>query len=284
MAAEVEVPSHVEVMHMRLPTKSTLTQSSIKPAKSKIKKLDPLRALEPSRKKLSTVESQRIMAVLDETMKRTELVSILPQILENIDRFSVVLGSELVSLLKEHKLLKEGYEDVTRKLDELQGTSSLPEEDPFDYGEDFYTRPRSKPSTHSAKSEASEKTALASRPASASEIEALLRNQQVLSSNLAFSCKDILRAFSDNLSATRAVLKEYTHRPRSIRSLMSSCDEMKDVMMERLLTTPLEAEEKIGYLVHVTQRERHNATIIEKLETELNAANEDKDEEVEYYY
>ena len=62
-----------------------------------------LRILDPARKKLATVETQRIIACLDETIRRQELLAILPTIALQLPRFSVSLGSELVQAIKTHK-------------------------------------------------------------------------------------------------------------------------------------------------------------------------------------
>ncbi|XP_012934688.1 dynein regulatory complex protein 10 [Aplysia californica] len=82
-------------------------------------KLDPSRALEPARKKLTTIESQRIMAVFEESIKRAEIVTALPYILENIDRFKVSLGTELVDAIKQHSRIQFTYRDIRAQLDEL---------------------------------------------------------------------------------------------------------------------------------------------------------------------
>ena len=82
-------------------------------------KLDPTRALEPARKKLTTIESQRIMAVLEEAIKRAEIVTALPYIIDNIDRFKVSLGSELVDGIKQHSRIQSTYRDIRSQLDDL---------------------------------------------------------------------------------------------------------------------------------------------------------------------
>lgn len=77
---------------------------------------DPLRILAPAQKKLTTIESQRVLGVVDETMKRLEGVLLLPVLLESLDRFSVSLGSELVSLLIEYSRLMEEYNTLEASL------------------------------------------------------------------------------------------------------------------------------------------------------------------------
>ena len=52
--------------------------------------------------------------------------------------------------------------------------------------------------------------------------------------------------------------------------------------MHKLLTTPEEEQERMAYLNEISKRERQNAQIIEKLESELKEKNNDKNEEVHF--
>ena len=81
---------------------------------------DPLRILAPAQKKLTTIESQRVLSVVDETMKRLEGVILLPALMESLDRFSVPLGSELVSLLEDYRKIVSEYNRLEASL-ESQG-------------------------------------------------------------------------------------------------------------------------------------------------------------------
>ena len=84
--------------------------------KYKVKEtVDPLKVLDPVRKKLTSVEAQRVIAVVDDSIKRLELVSLLPYIIENLNRFSVVLGSDLVQVLEEHDRLQSSYHEAFSK-------------------------------------------------------------------------------------------------------------------------------------------------------------------------
>ncbi|XP_074641846.1 dynein regulatory complex protein 10-like [Tubulanus polymorphus] len=288
MATEV---AQMETLQMKMPNRGFVSSNVPRNANNLNKKekfkMDPLRALEPARKKLSSVESQRVIAVLEDTMKRIELLTILPQITEQVDRFSIVFGSELTGYLKEHKIMKDSFDEVTQKLEKLRDTPAPEDDEPYDFEEDFYTRPRSKPSTMSAVSGVSHKESETStvRSGSAasstgSQIENLDRTQQFLAEQINFSVRSILRGFANNPAALTAVKNEFTHRPRTVRNLLHALGEMKDIMMGRLLTTPLEAQEKMQYLTMITQQERQSSVLIEKLEAELNSALADKDQEI----
>lgn len=82
-------------------------------------KLDPTRALEPARKKLSAIESQRVMAVFEDTIRRVEIVTALPYIISNIDRFRVSLGAELSNLINQHIRIQDSYQGIRDQLDQL---------------------------------------------------------------------------------------------------------------------------------------------------------------------
>lgn len=83
---------------------------------------DPLRILAPGQKKLSTVESQRVLAVMEEAIKRLEGVTLIPILSHSLERFSVSLGLELVGLLRDYNHLTEEYNQLYSEL-EQQGTA-----------------------------------------------------------------------------------------------------------------------------------------------------------------
>ncbi|KAM8797692.1 dynein regulatory complex protein 10 isoform 2-T2 [Eudromia elegans] len=75
-------------------------------------RLDATRLLGPSRLKLDTHETQRIMSVLDETIVKLELGSLIPCIVDSLDRFADVLGPEITSDLMEHQELASKVEHL----------------------------------------------------------------------------------------------------------------------------------------------------------------------------
>ena len=112
----VEPTMHMKLTNSGVPhppagskTTSTLRMRNLK--------LDPTRALEPARKKLATIEAQRIMAVFEESIKRAEIVTALPYIMENLYRFRVSLGSELVDMLNQHGRIQQSYKEARGHLD-----------------------------------------------------------------------------------------------------------------------------------------------------------------------
>lgn len=57
--------------------------------------------------------------------------------------------------------------------------------------------------------------------------------------------------------------------------------ELKELMNERLLTTPNEHKEKLDYLKELLLREKANNELINKLKNELGEAVADKDKEIQ---
>lgn len=57
--------------------------------------------------------------------------------------------------------------------------------------------------------------------------------------------------------------------------------ELKELMNERLLTTPNEQKEKLDYLKELLLREKANNELISKLKSELDDAVADKDKEIQ---
>ena len=55
--------------------------------------------------------------------------------------------------------------------------------------------------------------------------------------------------------------------------------EVRDLMHERLLTTPVEQREKIEYIKELLMREKTNNELIKKLKDELNLAMASKEKE-----
>ena len=262
-------------IHMKLqpPSKPSTLQSTVRLRKLR---LDPSRALEPTRKKLTTIESQRVMSVFEETIRRVEIVTLLPYIMENLDRFKIVLGIELVETLVQHMALQNNYQDIRQQLDRqlekrLRSAKSLSSKgsryEDTDQEDTDISRRSSASSVHSLESVDN-------------HVDELIRLLTQVAQNLSHSCKNLLRVFSLNPAAMNAITAEYKHRNEDCKQLVGYLTELKEILLGKLLTTPEEENERMDYLKEISKRERNNAVIIDKLESELKAAIEDKDEEV----
>lgn len=293
-------------------------------------KLDPSRALEPARKKIATIEAQRVMSVFEDTIARSELVTLLPFIIENLDRFRIMLGIELAELIEHHGTILDSYEEIKSTLDRQmkhekaaqkiktpsertptqtpEGNQALADEDAQSEG----SRPVSKTSSRASSrrqsesgsaagsrrgsqasgrgSRVSEQGSFQSREGSVvsevshfsmdSQIERTIRSLTLVAQQLNTSCKNMLRAFSVNPSAMNSIKHEFAKRDQNSQALITHMSELRDILLNKLLTTPEEEKERMEYLQEISKRERNNAAIIEKLEAELKAAQDDKDEEI----
>ena len=275
MATTADMPAVTETMqsapmdtvHLKLQTKQKLTPQPPNEAKPKGKlRLDPLRALEPARKKLTTLESQRIMAVLVDSIKRSEVVTILPYIVSHLDRFSVSLGTDLVKMLQDHRVIIQSFEDIKAEAGRLLERQKKREAMEDEYEDEDQASSAS--STHSSVFRAS------------SQLEMAMKQLQIVAKQMQSSCKNILRAFTANPSAMNVVLKDHRERAPNAEAFIVYMNELKDIIMGKLLTTPVEEAERNQYLTEISEREKYNAGVIEKLEAELKLALEDKEVEV----
>ncbi|EDV22063.1 IQ domain-containing protein D [Trichoplax sp. H2] len=235
---------------------------------------DVLRILDPAKKKLTSVEGQRILAVISEGIKRVEIVSLCKYAIENLDRFSVSFGTELTSCLEAHKELLTKYMDIWTELKNVTGT-------------DFFSLGVSKTTTRRASSATShsdrgEDTADVHHLSDKERFKGQYNYLQTLEGQIYHSCRTLLRHFSNNPTAVDALKSENIaiNRQKETGDLIATMVELKAILLSKLLTTPNEEKIKEQHLAHVTQSERKAGEVIKMLEAELNAAVEDRDEEV----
>lgn len=272
------------------------------PKEPKQPKTDPLRVLDPGRKKLTTVESQRILAVLDDSIKKAEIVTLLPYVLENMDRFSVVLGTEMVSALQEHTNIQNSFADLQEKI--LMQRSSQQQADVDRTGSVSRTSQQQRDTPLSQRSRAFSRQSTGSQresmgsamsgrdemqdvepdepaePHISEEEEQDIRTLNYLQNQMKFSIKNLLRLLSLNPAAVNAVRTERQERDQEAGVMITYTNELRGFILERLLTTPLEEKQKTDYLEQITIRERKNSEVIKKLSAELKTAEDDKDLEI----
>ncbi|OWF42252.1 IQ domain-containing protein D-like [Mizuhopecten yessoensis] len=281
-------------------------------------RLDPSRALEPARKKIATIEAQRVMSVFEDTIRRIEMVSILPYLLINIDRFRISLGSELAGHLENHQVIQESYQEIKQQLDiqirrnrkQRQKAISRPStggsfasegraESQYSGGDDTTapTMPTEESEMQGDKGmdvfdedDAQSDRQSISRQSDVSNISAAsfnstidrtMRNLNLVAQQLSTSCKNIIRCFQLNTAAMKTIMNQaHSQIPTSNQMLIQYLNELREILLNKLLTTPEEESERMDYIQEISLRERNNAAIIEKLEEELRAAMADKDEEI----
>ena len=246
---------------------SGLEELQIKPKQSKKKEekqLDFLKSFDPGRKKLSSVESQRILSSLDDCIRKVEIVTLLPFIIENMDRFSILLGSELVRLIEEYDLIDK---NLTITLKAYRKALRMNDIDDNRSSEDELSRPSSQSST---------KSDWLVR----AELEDLRKTVDSSRDSMKGTVKSIVRFFGKNPSALKAINMEKKERTFEANAMVDGLYVLKELVFLRLATSPGEELERVKQFVDLTMKERKAQTTIDKLTGNLNAAIKDKDDEV----
>lgn len=223
----------VETLHVQPKLKLKMPHPPKEPPGQGLKflnlRFDPARALEPARKKLTMLESQRIMSVFEETIRRVELVTLLPYILENMERFRVSLGSELVELLNQHRVIISSYDEIRQNLDvqlqrRTERESPAPSQgtDKEDMAEEQIEENKEEGSEQEGfqimtdeEPGKRESSAFSFKSAKSTDIQSIeyqiegtMRNLSLVAQQMSHSTKNILRAFSINPAVITVITGE----------------------------------------------------------------------------
>ncbi|KAE8634137.1 hypothetical protein XENTR_v10002210 [Xenopus tropicalis] len=231
-------------LRLSLP-QSTETQSRTTSSQSKTSKAQTkIKMLEQGRKKLTSIETQRVISVLDETIKKLELVSMFQHAVDNLEQYKIVLGSELVGALREHQRLQDNMNLQLTRLHSKEG------EEDYSIVEDKNTKEQSD--------------------------VILARIRQGIQSSI----RNTLRLFVSNPPASKALRAEGHLRDPAYQELIQTMSEMRGFLFEFLLTSPLEQTEKMRYLHDITIRNKKNRELLLTLEEELKTVVLDRDTEI----
>ncbi|XP_077164876.1 dynein regulatory complex protein 10 [Paroedura picta] len=204
----------------------------------------PLKILDPGRAKLTTVETKRIISVMDDTIVKVELVTLFSYVMENFEDFSITLGQDLSGALKEHWRLSNHMDAILTRLEKegllLKGVGS---------GSLF---------------------------AAADESGQLKLHVKGLQS----SVRNILRLFYMNPLAGRAVRDAAFARNPNADILIRGLWGIRKFLFEMFLTTPSEEKDKMKFMQDIALRDKKNTEAIAALEDELAAAIQNRDEEI----
>ena len=83
---------------------------------------DAMKMLDPCRLKPDSVETEQIVAVLDETIVKLERSSLIPGIIDSLGRFADMLGPEITNALIEHRKLAAEMEHLLASSEEGDST------------------------------------------------------------------------------------------------------------------------------------------------------------------
>ncbi|XP_048820103.1 dynein regulatory complex protein 10 [Lagopus muta] len=187
-----------------------------------VKALD-LRWLKPN-----SIETERILSVLDETIAKLELSSLIPHIIGSLDRFADLLGPEITTNLMEYQKLSEQMEQLLAAAEEEDTT-----------------------------------------------------NLHLLGQHLKCCVRNTLRLLLAIPSLCKALKHEVWAREPATEAFIKAFGEFRNVMLERLLTSPTEEEETVRLMEDISLRINRNTETITALQAELAAAIRTRDEEIQ---
>lgn len=192
--------------------------------------LGAMKMLDLCRLKPDCIETERIITVLDETIAKLELSSLIPLIIDSLDRFADMLGPEITNSLIEHQKL-------SHEMGHLLASSE--EGDPLRAEE-----------------------------------------QCLLEQRLKCSVRNVLRLLLANPSLCQALKYEAWARESPAEAFIKAFGEFRNFILERLLTSPVEEEEKIQFMEGISLQIKKNTEAITALQAELAAAIWTQEEEV----
>ncbi|XP_036989396.2 dynein regulatory complex protein 10 [Artibeus jamaicensis] len=212
-----------------------------------------LKALVPSKTKLTTIETKRIMSVLDETIYKVQLVTLLSYVTASKEDLESMLGKDIAKAMREHEDLCQVLLDRVGHLQDEE--RRVQEEEEFEDEARFRDR--------------------------------LLRLEQQkshlppLMQQIRESTKGVLRLLLSHPQAAGVLQLQTLGRSAGAQTFIDSLIELRGFLFEKLLTSPMEARDKAQFIQDVTKQNRSNQEAIGALEEELAVRTKDRNAEVE---
>ncbi|KAJ1074103.1 hypothetical protein K5549_017572, partial [Capra hircus] len=217
------------------------------------KSTTPPKALIPAKTKLTTIETKRIMSVLDETIHKVELVSLLSHAASDSKTSEGMLGPDIAKAVREHEDLCQTFLGRVSYLQEEE--RKLKEAEEFE--DEAWFRER-----------------LFAMDVQKSQLPPLMQG-------IKESTKNIVRLLLSNPQAASLLQAETLGRSKEAQCFIDSLVELRGFLFEKLLTSPMEARDKIQFIQDITRRNRRHQEIIDTLENELAACVKNRNAEVE---
>ncbi|XP_032953121.1 dynein regulatory complex protein 10 [Rhinolophus ferrumequinum] len=212
-----------------------------------------LKSLVPSKSKLTTIETKRIMSVLDETIHKVKLVSLLSSAASNNEGLEGMLGEDITKAVRENEDLCQLLLDKANYLQEEE--MRLHEEEEFEDEGWFRDRLLS--------------------------IQQQKSHLLPLKQQIKESTKNTLRLLLNNPQAARFLQMQLLDRSAEAQSFIDSLTELRGFLFEKLLTSPMEARDKAQFIQDVTRQNKRNQEVINDLESELAESLKNRDAEVQ---
>lgn len=213
--------------------------------------------LYPSQKKLSTVESQRIMTVAKETKKRIEGILIIPQLPDHLERFAVAMGTELVAMLQECHTLAQKYMECYEHLLES------------DIQPDLLIKRSTNSLSHTPR-----------LPPITETLQTVQYEFNTIQHQLRHLTKSILRELIQCPSFDVLSKEMLASSPAHHVHILNLLSDVVKLMEETLLTTHEEEVKRYEYLTATNDRYSESEIVIANLQTELQSARDERNREV----
>lgn len=213
----------------------------------------PLNPLVPSKTKLTTIEAKRIMSVLDETIHKVELATLLSHVASNQEALEGMLGEDIVKAVREHEALCQILLDNVNYLQDEERW--LQEEEEFEEGGWLRDRLFS--------------------------VELQKPNLLPLMQQIRESTKNSLRLLLNNPQAASLLQMQTQGRSAEAQRFIDSLMELRGFLFEKLLTSPMEARDRAQFMQDISKRIRRNQEVTDALESELAVNIRNRDIEVE---
>ncbi|XP_012586580.1 PREDICTED: IQ domain-containing protein D isoform X2 [Condylura cristata] len=199
--------------------------------------------------KHTTIEAKRIMCVVDETIHKVELVTLLSHVAPSLDVLEGLLQEDIVKALREHEDL---CQSLQVNLEHLKNEMQEEDKDEEGWPEDRVT-------------------SLEQQKFTVSSIMQQIKD----------STKNILRLLLNNPQAARLLKAQILGRSAEAQKFIDSLIELRGFLFEKLLTSPTEAREKAQFIQDISRRNRRNQEIIDGLEKDLAESMRSRDKELE---
>lgn len=239
-----------------------------------------LKTFEPTRKKLTSVESQRLINSIDECIDKMEIATLIPEVvLPDMDRFRTMLGHQSVEALQEQSFLMHKFHEQRLQVAEMYERQKNIARDIFPWA------------AQGLDGTPSGERIIASLRGVESQLRAAIRKAtRRLTRGDHGAVASIKKAGVDESAASGEVALRnkqqqqqqlLKHQQRwAVRRVIESVSVLRQILFERFLTSPMEDEERHQFLREVSIRDKKNVVIMEKLDKELAAAIADKEVEV----
>ncbi|XP_009081063.1 PREDICTED: IQ domain-containing protein D, partial [Acanthisitta chloris] len=187
--------------------------------------LDAMRVSDPHQSKPDSIETERVLTVLDETIAKLEMIRLIPWITVSLKKSAEMLGPEITDSLMEHQKLSEKVQELLSSL----------------------------------------------------EAEETMRAEE---QRLKCSARDILRLFLANPLLCEGLKSEVQVKRSPADAFITAFVEFRGFMLERLLTSPIEEEEKVQFMRNISLQVEENTAMITALRADLAAATRAREEEI----